>query len=59
VKTVENGQKKHLIIFTHLIFFQSITKQKVENRMRLAKSGPSKMDKSEEKYSGIDRQTVI
>jgi hypothetical protein len=34
-------------------------KQKVENRMRLAKSGPSKTDKSEEKYSGIDRQTVI
>jgi hypothetical protein len=32
---------------------------KVRNGIRLVKSGPSKTDKSEQKYLGIDRQTKI
>jgi hypothetical protein len=56
----ENGREKSLTIFTRMSFY-SVGNEigKVKNKIRSAKSGPSKMDKFEQKCLGIDRQTVI
>jgi hypothetical protein len=58
----ENGAKRKnlLIIFTHINFYSvGNENRKVRNRIRLIKSGPSKMDKFKQKCLSIDQQTVI
>jgi hypothetical protein len=56
----ENGRENSLTIFTRISFYSVGNRNgKVRNGIRPAKSGPSKMDKSEQKCLGIDRQTVI
>jgi hypothetical protein len=56
----ENGREKHLIIFVHISFYSNGNENgKVRNEIWSVKSALSKMDKSKQKYLGIDRQTVI
>jgi hypothetical protein len=56
----ENGQENSLTIFARISFYLvSNENGKVRNEIRTVKFGPSKMDKSEQKCIGIDRQMVI
>jgi hypothetical protein len=64
----ENCRENPLTIFVHIRFYPvgngnrkviGNENGKVRNRIRSVKFGPSKMDKSEQKCLGIDRQTVI
>jgi hypothetical protein len=52
----ENGWENSLTIFAHISFYPVGNENgKVRNRIRSVKSGPSKMDKSEQKCLSIDR----
>jgi hypothetical protein len=56
----ENGRENPLTIFARISFYSvGNGNEKVTNGIRLVKFGPLKTDKSEQKYLGIDRQTVI
>jgi hypothetical protein len=56
----ENGWENALIIFAHISCYSvGNGNGKVRNRIWSVKSGPSKTDKSEQKYLSIDRQMVI
>jgi hypothetical protein len=60
VKMVENRRENSLNIFIRISFYSVGNENgKVRNGIQSVKSGSSKMDKSEQKYIGIDRQTVI
>jgi hypothetical protein len=54
VKMVVNGRENHLTIFARISFYSvGNGSGKVRNEIRSVKSGPSKMDKSEQKCVGI------
>jgi hypothetical protein len=60
VETVENVRENSLTIFDRIRFYSvGNGNGKVRNEIRSVKFGPSKTDKSEQKYLGIDRQTII
>jgi hypothetical protein len=60
VETVENVRENSLTIFDRISFYSvGNGNGKVRNGIRSVKSGPSKTDKSEQKYLGIDRQMII